>query len=199
VEGGGKADKPIGYADANGMEAITAFDCAPGCPVAALDAQSGTSTSRGGSRGDRSGYEDYRLRAQPGVKPGFGDTGGASRFFPCLEWDPERDLPFLYAAKASAKERPRLEDGTAWPTVKPVSVMRWLARLVTPPEGLVLDPFCGTAATGEAAALEGFRCLLIERDPVAAQLATVRLARHAEREARRRSLPVQPDLFGGAA
>ena len=78
---------------------------------------------------------------------------------------------------------PRLADGTSWPTVKPLDLMRWLVRLVTPPGGLVLDPFAGTGATGQACALEGFSCLLIERDPVAVELAVQRLGK-----------PVQPDL-----
>lgn len=83
---------------------------------------------------------------------------------------PLDELParFLYAAKASKRERPVIElaDGTrlAHPTVKPLAVMRWLVRLVTPPNGLVLDTFAGTGTTGEACVLEGFRCLLAE-DP----------------------------------
>jgi len=76
-----------------------------------------------------------------------GDTGLVSRFF--------------YCAKASKAER----NGSKHPTIKPLALMRWLVRLVTPPNGLVLDPFAGTGTTGEAALLEGFDCLLIERDP----------------------------------
>jgi DNA modification methylase len=67
--------------------------------------------------------------------------------------------------------------------VKPLGLMRWLVRLVTPPGGTVLDPFAGTGTTGQAAALEGFRCVLVERDPVAVALARQRLAR-----------PLQPSL-----
>ena len=48
--------------------------------------------------------------------------------------------------------------------------MRWLVRLVTPPGGTVLDPFAGRGTTGQACVLEGFQCVLIERDPVAAEL-----------------------------
>lgn len=103
---------------------------------------------------------------------------GSSRYFPI----------FRYEAKAPQHERPRLADGTAWSTVKPLELMRWLCRLVTPPGGLILDPCCGTATTGQAAAEEGFDCILVERDPVAAELAKVRLSK-----------PLQPALFGGAA
>ena len=101
-----------------------------------------------------------------------------SRFFPV----------FRYEAKAAAHERPKLPDGTAWPTVKPVDLMSWLVRLITPPGGVVLDPFAGTGSTGEACLVEGFRCVLIERDPVAVELMRTRLRK-----------PVQPVMFGGAA
>lgn len=51
------------------------------------------------------------------------------------------------------------------PTVKPVELMRWLARLVTPPHGLVLEPFAGSGTTAIACIREGFQCLAIEREP----------------------------------
>lgn len=54
--------------------------------------------------------------------------------------------------------------------------MRWLVRLVTPPGGLVLDPCAGSGTTGQAAALEGARCILIEQDPAYAQLIIQRLS-----------------------
>jgi site-specific DNA-methyltransferase (adenine-specific) len=78
---------------------------------------------------------------------GFGDTGSAARFF--------------YSAKADTDHR----IGSAHPTVKPLDLVRWLVRLVTPPGGLVLDPFAGTGTTGEAAWHEGLRATLIEADP----------------------------------
>ena len=78
---------------------------------------------------------------------GFSDTGGASRFF--------------YTAKANSSERPRV-DGIAHPTVKPLDLMRYLVRLVTPPGGTVLEPFAGSGTTAEACIIEGFRCVAIE-------------------------------------
>lgn len=51
------------------------------------------------------------------------------------------------------------------PTVKPTDLMRWLCRLVTPPGGLVLDPFMGSGSTGKAAMLEGLRFMGIEMEP----------------------------------
>ena len=86
--------------------------------------------------------------------------GGASRFFKVIEYD----APFMYCAKAPKSERPVI-DGTAHPTVKPVTLMRWLVRMVTPPGGTVLDPFAGSGTTLEAAILEGFNPIGIERDP----------------------------------
>jgi site-specific DNA-methyltransferase (adenine-specific) len=86
----------------------------------------------------------------------YGDTGGASRFFTTANWDPLADaVPFQYAKKPNQKERSAGLDGkNPHPTVKPVSVMRWLVRLVTPPGGVVLDPFAGSGTTLVAALLE---------------------------------------------
>jgi site-specific DNA-methyltransferase (adenine-specific) len=110
-----------------------------------------------------------------GNRAGFNDTGGASRFFPV----------FRYEAKAPSSERPRGEDGTAHPTVKPVDLMAWLVRLVTPPGGLVADPFAGSGTTAEACIVEGFRCVLIEKDPAYAALIRKRLRKD-----------IQPAMFG---
>lgn len=68
---------------------------------------------------------------------------------------------FFYVAKASTKERPKVE-GVAHNTVKPLSLMRWLVRLVTPAGGVVLDPFAGSGTTVEACISEGFQCTAIE-------------------------------------
>lgn len=51
------------------------------------------------------------------------------------------------------------------PTVKPTNLMRWLVRLVTPKDGVILEPFCGSGTTLLAAELEGFNCTAIEREP----------------------------------
>jgi site-specific DNA-methyltransferase (adenine-specific) len=78
---------------------------------------------------------------------GHADSGGsAARFF--------------YTAKADADDR----IGSKHPTVKPLDLMQYLVRLVTPPGGTVLDPFAGTGTTGEAAWREGMKAVLIERE-----------------------------------
>jgi adenine-specific DNA-methyltransferase len=68
---------------------------------------------------------------------------------------------FFYCAKASKADR---DEGNQHPTVKPTDLMRYLCRLVTPPGGTVLDPFCGSGSTGKAATLEGFNFIGIERE-----------------------------------
>lgn len=77
----------------------------------------------------------------------YGDSGGASRFF--------------YVAKAPKRERPEV-NGVKHTTVKPLTLMRYLVRMVTPPGGVVLDPFAGSGTTIEAALLEGFQSIGIE-------------------------------------
>jgi site-specific DNA-methyltransferase (adenine-specific) len=80
--------------------------------------------------------------------------GGASRYFPV----------FKYQAKAPSRERPRV-NGVAHPTTKPLSLMKWLVRLVCPPGGTILDPFAGSGTTLEAGMLEGFHVIGVERQP----------------------------------
>lgn len=67
---------------------------------------------------------------------------------------------FFYSAKADAHDR----IGSKHPTIKPVDLMQWLCRLVTPKGGVVLDPFAGSGTTGEAAWREGFRAILVEME-----------------------------------
>ena len=70
---------------------------------------------------------------------------------------------FFYVPKAPKRERP-ISQNVAHPTVKPLTLMRYLIRLVTPPAGTVLDPFTGSGTTIEAALLEGFNAIGIERE-----------------------------------
>jgi len=56
------------------------------------------------------------------------------------------------------------EETCGHPTVKPISLTRYLCRLITPPQGIVLDPFAGSGSTGIAAKLEGFNYILIEKE-----------------------------------
>jgi DNA modification methylase len=75
--------------------------------------------------------------------------------------------------------------GGGHPTVKPINLMRWLVRLVTPDGGLVLDPFTGSGSTGCAAVLEGFHFIGCEREPEYVAIAEARIAfwaQHVGRE-----------------
>jgi len=157
-----------------------AWQCAPGCPVPVLDGQSGQSTSTGGSRGTSG--TGWGMGAQQDVKPGKGDTGGASRFFHQSEWDPEFDAPFFYCAKPGKKERNAgVPDGMAGhPTVKPVTLIRYLTALITPPGGTVLDPFLGSGTTAVAATLGGFDCIGCELTDEYFPIIEARVA-HAEK------------------
>jgi site-specific DNA-methyltransferase (adenine-specific) len=69
-------------------------------------------------------------------------------------------MRFRYDAKADRQDR----DGSKHPTVKPVDLMKWLVTLVTPPAGVVLDPFLGSGTTCYAARALGFRSIGIEQD-----------------------------------
>jgi DNA modification methylase len=93
-----------------------------------------------------------------GVTQGQDDSGSAARFF--------------YCAKASKRDR---GEGNTHPTVKPTDLMRYLCRLVTPPDGIVLDPFMGSGSTGKAAILEGFQFIGIEREAEYLAIAKARI------------------------
>jgi len=143
--------------------------CAPGCPVAELDRQSGITKDGVAVKRNRSGEQNahgiYGSHVRGAAEDQtYGGEGGASRFFPT----------FRYQAKAPSKERPKI-DGKGWPTVKPLALMRWLVRLVTPPGGVVLDPFAGSGTTLQAARDEGFASIGVEKDEFAYRLACQRL------------------------
>lgn len=85
---------------------------------------------------------------------------------------------FFYSPKADAEDRneglPRDMRNTH-PTVKPVDLMRWLVKLITPPGGLVLDPFMGSGSTGKAALLDGFDFIGVDLDQKHVAIAEARL------------------------
>ena len=139
----------------------------------ALDAQSGdrstSSPDEVGAGSGRSSRENGTSEWDVGgtLTVAYGDTGGASRM--------------LYVAKPSRAERDAgLPAGNDHPTVKPATLLRWLVRLVTPPGGIVVDPFAGSGTTGIAAVCEGMRGVLIERDADYAAIARARIE-HARR------------------
>ena len=130
-----------------------------------LDEHSGNRPGMSGGGKHKEGYGGGMFGSIDSEHTARGDSGGPSRFFKRADFSAaERDdLLFHYSPKASREEREAgLEKGglvgsraNNHPTVKPISLMRWLVRLITPPGGLVLDPFTGSGTTGIAAVKEG--------------------------------------------
>lgn len=123
----------------------------------------------------------------------YADKGGASRFFYCAkaskserdrglgEMQEKKIVTFATCNGTSGKPS-SISEGreTAYrnnhPTVKPVALMRYLCRLITPPGGIVLDPFTGSGTTGIASVLEGFNFIGIEKDNGYIEIAEKRIA-----------------------
>jgi site-specific DNA-methyltransferase (adenine-specific) len=109
--------------------------------------------------------------------------GSKGRVATSYDWNPEREshdyrdtgsaARFFYCAKASRSDR---GEGNTHPTVKPTTLMRYLCRLVTPPNGIVLDPFMGSGSTGKAAMLGGFCFIGIDREAEYLDIARARIA-----------------------
>lgn len=110
----------------------------------------------------RKDHETHSMSGTLGItgetEVGYGDEGSAARFFHNFQPDPD---PLFYHPKAGKLDRA----GSAHPTVKPIALMQYLIRHITPPGGVVLDPFAGSGTTGEAARREGFDCILMEAEP----------------------------------
>ncbi len=119
---------------------------------------------------------------------GHDDSGSAARFFYCGKVTPrERHLglkgkvgkQFKHDTIFLSKLQTKL-CGNKHPTVKPVSLCAWLAKLLTPPGGLVLDPFMGSGTTGIAARILGFRFLGIEQSKSYIKIARQRIAKNQQ-------------------
>lgn len=199
------------HADADGTETVEKWECEEGCAVRMLDEQSvdrksggkvsGTEPSRTGDNGIYSSWG--RVENAP-----FNDTGGASRFFYCAkasrsernagcenlpyEWTPGKEpstnrtdetepIKIYDGSSTSTRGTTTPNRGNTHATVKPVKLMAYLCRLVTPPGGTVLDPFMGSGTTGIAAIQGGFSFIGIEREPDYMEIAKARIA-HAEKE-----------------
>lgn len=155
----------------HGVGAINIDGCRPGDrhpanllhdgsdDVVALFPDTPGQLARSSSRERRADQNVYGAMARGGEveRDPRGDMGSAARFFNTFPFDAE---PIMYQGKATKADRA----GSAHPTVKPIALMRWLCRLVTPQGGVVLDPFGGSGTTGEAARQEGFKCILMEAE-----------------------------------
>lgn len=174
-------------------EVLAAFPQAPGQMAAVSTTAPSEKTSRVYGRmrreGEASAGSDNQGAVGFKMKPGMRrlDEGSAARFFFC--------------AKASRADRNAgtegLPQGNHHPTVKPTELMRYLCRLVTPPGGVVLDPFMGSGSTGKAALLEGFRFIGIEREAAYIDIARARIEDAAQqmRPKANDDTPPQGDLF----
>ena len=164
-----------------------------------LDEQSGQSKDGTAVRRNGGGNQFGIAALGTSKKPadddiGYGGSGGASRFFYCpkaLKGERNAGLDGFeartwqeqgYRDNETSHLSPRAGAGRTsasknhHPTVKPIELMRYLCRLVTPPGGTVLDPFTGSGTTGCAAVLEGFEFVGIEREAEYAQIAKARIA-----------------------
>jgi DNA modification methylase len=113
-------------------------------------------------------------------------SGGASRFFYCAKASSaERNAGLDQSDRATIGDGRNKPMRNTHPTVKPIALMRHLVRLVTPPGGVVLDPFTGSGSTGVAAVLEGARFIGIEREPEYIPIARARIRHWAGRSGKR--------------
>lgn len=168
-----------GYADPDGQETVETWDCADECAVKGLDEQSGTTKSQPRTlngaeiKSPINAFGDYGNR----TAGGFFDSGGASRFFYCAKISKSERNAGLEGMAAKEVRRcgdraphgdrlPQraLLESNHHPTVKPKKLMAYLCRMITPPHGVVLDPFMGSGSTGIAAKECGFKFIGIEKE-----------------------------------
>jgi DNA modification methylase len=126
------------------------------CPIALLDEQSG---DKCGANGGSGGFDWSKSGVNLKKKCQIDKPGGASRFF--------------YCAKVSSKERGG--EDNKHPCVKPIKIMTYLCRLITPPNGIILDPFMGSGSTGMAALKEGFSFIGVEKEKEYFEIAEKRI------------------------
>lgn len=131
------------------------------------DAGAAAPVHRRGADKHRNTYGSFSGNIDEGGTTFHADEGSAARFFYCGR-----------ASKADRSEGGQVNN--AHPTVKPTDLMRWLCRLVTPPGGIVLDPYMGSGSTGKAAILEGFGFIGIDQDAECVDVAERRCAIAAE-------------------
>ncbi len=183
--------------------------------VAALFPAAGGGDKRGQCDGRRSGGFGDVGAANGDGKPNaavYADIGSAARFFYCAKASRSDrhsglDAPgvkFTHGGHMREVENMGAErGGNHHPTVKPIDLMAYLCRLVTPPGGTVLDPFMGSGSTGKACMREGFRFVGIDMTPEYVEIAKARIAHEASEVAEAARLaaipPAQNDLFAEPA
>lgn len=176
-------------------EVLAAFPLAAGqLAPESFTARSSKTRNTYGERGRRPGGFG-NVGAEKGSPipngPMYTDSGSAARFFYCAkasradrnEGVGSSSTPVV-SAGATMREREDADwparNGNHHPTVKPTDLMAYLCRLVTPPGGVVLDPFMGSGSTGKAAVLEGFNFIGIEREADFLDIARARIEHIAQ-------------------
>ncbi len=189
VDGSLATSKAVGSTDTGRWPANLIHDGSDEV-LAAFPTQAGASAPVKGTEASRAsvGRVTGERERAPGVF--HADIGSAARFFYCAkasrrdrnEGLPSGDKPAL-GTNATMREREdadwKSRNGNHHPTVKPTDLMGYLCRLVTPPGGVVLDPFMGSGSTGKAAMREGFRFIGIEREADYIAIAKARIAHEA--------------------
>ena len=190
-----------GYGDENGEETIEDWNCVDDCPIKILDEQSGESKS---SKSAKLYINDTEGRSVKNSASGhrspnstYSDVGGASRFFYVAKasksernkgldgFEQKRSSAYGYeiglgeSGEGMFKDRNPIK-ANFHPTVKPIKLMQYLVRLIAPPNGIVLDPFCGSGTTGVACKLEGVQFIGIEQDAEYCKIAQARIDNYIE-------------------
>jgi site-specific DNA-methyltransferase (adenine-specific) len=162
-----------GTADKNGEETIEDWNCHEDCPIKILDEQSGISKSSDSERKSNS----IGSFGMPNDKtPEYNDKGGASRFFyvaKASQWERNYGLDEFEEKTIEGRDKGQDERAIAYktrptpkknihPTIKPIKLMQYLIRLVTQPNGIVLDAFAGSGTTGIACKIDGFEFVGLE-------------------------------------
>ena len=148
-----------------------------------------TGKSTGGRIGkkDTSGVNIVPAGQYEAGDPGFGDSGSAARYFYCAKtskkdrneglngFEEKRPDERTETGMGTFVEKGVAKQANHHPTVKPTDLMRYLVRMVTPPNGTVLDPFTGSGSTGKAAILEGFDFIGVEQNSEYIKIAEARI------------------------
>jgi site-specific DNA-methyltransferase (adenine-specific) len=178
-------------------EVLEAFPDAPG------------QIARSSSSSERKNQNVYgaMVRGSGGILPRADIDKSAARFFYCAkasradrnEGIGGSDAPAV-SSEATMRDREMADwkerNGNHHPTVKPTELMAYLCRLITPPGGVILDPFMGSGSTGKAALREGFRFIGVDMTPEYVEIAEARIRYEAERIARlREECSRQCDMF----
>ena len=201
VRGGDPAGRwPANLIHDGSDEVLAAFPQAPGQMAKAAE---------GGDRRKDQNVYGAMTRGSNGAEP-RADSGSAARFFYCAKASKrDRDDGLEGFAPAKTNDGRKVDADNAYqrgatlranihPTVKPTDLMRYLCRLVTPPGGVVLDPFMGSGSTGKAAMLEGFCFIGCELSPEYLAIAQARIEA-AEKSVSVAAMSPQLDLFAEAA